>query len=194
MELTDNKKKFRIVNSNKIKSIQGFDCVGPCYPADTIYYNPLNLVPIKANYPTCPILPQQKDNKTIYADKCRFEDINRGYLYYDVFSDLVQIATSSDNFLRDIYEIYSVSEVVNYLSDSIDLLPIYSQRRILKAIYEVYYRFIEFPKLLFGTKLSLVLKSIYNINIESKQIIKILDKINDEEKYDDLYIQLIKEL
>jgi hypothetical protein len=83
-------------------------------------------------------------------------------------------------FLKQIYNINNISDVVTFLNYSLDTLPLYSQRRILKAIYEVYYKYIEFPKLFFSKKIIQILKQIYKItlNFDDKKIISDLDEIN----------------
>lgn len=190
------KKKYIINNLNeknkKIKSIEGYDCVGQCYPPNTYYYNPLNLSLIYNPYPSCPIKPIDaiKDDNTVYkkmSAKCNFEDIGEGESYYDIFSDNIQISTSPNNFLSEIYELNNISDVVNFLSNTVDTLPIYSQRRLLKAIFEVYYKYVEFPKMLFCKKLLFVLKNIYKIS--DIDVNDVLSKLNDfkDKKHDDLY-------
>lgn len=192
-----NNKKYTINNnsnsgSNKIKSIEGNECVGPCYPSNTYFYNPYNLAIIKNPYPSCPIKEQKIINKdgSIYkkmSDRCHESDINKGQLYFDIFSDNIQISTSPNNFLSEIYNLNTITDVVRFLSNDFNNLPIYSQRRLLEAIYLTYYKYIEFPKLQFAKKLAHILKKIYKIyNIDEK---KILFKLNNLEPtdYGDLY-------
>ncbi len=132
--------------SNKnITSLNGFQCIGPCYPANVPYYNPLSLTPIKSNLSTCPI---KKSNSLTY-DVCDSKDINNDYLTFDIFNNIVQIANTSNNFLIEIYKINNISELIHFLTNEFDILPIYSQKRLLDAIFEVYYKYIEFPKILF---------------------------------------------
>ena len=188
-----NKKKTYKINNNfknnnddkKIKSVEGYDCIGPCYSSNTYYYNPLDLSIISNSYPSCPIKPINSiDSKGQISkkksDKCFEEDINKGKLYFDIFSDHIQIATSSFNFLSQIYNLNNISDVVHFLSYTIDTLPIYSQRRLLGAIYDVYYKYIEFPKLLFCKKLLFVLTDIYKITGLDENKIKLkLDNANN---------------
>lgn len=190
------KKTYLIDNNNsrkeKIKSVEGYDCIGPCYPSNTYYYNPLNLSLISNNYPSCPIKELNvigPDGK-IYkkkSDKCYDNDINKGSVYFDIFSDHIQIANTSDDFLTNIYNLNGISDVVYFLSNSISNLPIYSQRRLLEAIYSVYYKYIEFPKVLFATKLLYVIENIYKI--ENMDVNKIQQKLNSTSKSNsqDLY-------
>jgi len=170
-------------NNTQIKSISGYNCIGPCYPPNTIYYNPMTLTFIKSDFPSCPIKKKEilldNGNKTtIYADKCYTVDINKGYIYFDIFDDSVKIANSANLFLVQIYNINNISDVIFFLNNSIDILPLYSQRRILKAIFEVYYKYIEFPKIFFSKKISTILKKIY----------KIKNNFNDDEMISDLNI------
>ena len=174
-----NTKDYNFTNT---KTVNGYNCIGPCYPANTIYYNPSTLTAIKSKYPTCPIKKTEVNVngqiKYIFADRCNTSDINDEYLYFDIFDDSVQIANSSDDFLKQIYKIYDISDVVLFLNNSVDIMPIYSQKRILNAIYEVYYKFIEFPKLFFSDKICKVAKEILKLKkISSKDILSDLDKI-----------------
>lgn len=122
----------------------------------------------------------QKDKLPKKSDKCFKEDINKGELYFDVFSDYIQIATSSFDFLSQIYNLNNISDIVHFLSYTIDTLPIYSQRRLLGAIYDVYYKYIEFPKLLFCKKLLFVLTDVYKISgLDENKIKTKLDNINN---------------
>lgn len=152
----------------QIKSMDGYDCIGPCYPPNTVYYNPLTMTYIKADVPTCPIktteITLENGQKTkIYADECDAKFINKGYTYFDMFNDSVKIATSPNNFLKEIYQIKDIYGVVMFLNSSYDTIPLYSQRRLLKAIYEVYYKFVEFPKILFIKKINQILIKVYKL-------------------------------
>jgi hypothetical protein len=123
---------------------------------------------------------------SIYTDKCYEEDINKGETSFDVFTDSIQIAKSTNIFLKQIYNINNISDVVNFLNNSLDILPIYSQRRLLKAIFEVYFKYIEFPKLLFSKKIMNILNVIYKINkLDEKEIMNKLNII--EENSFDIY-------
>lgn len=197
IEFINKKKSYKINNTlknnndEKIKSVEGYDCIGPCYPSNTFYYNPLDLSIISNSYPSCPIKPTNvtSNGKIVKkkSDKCFENDINKGNLYFDIFSDYIQIATSPCNFLSQIYNLNNISDIVNFLSNDFDTLPIYSQRRLLGAIYDVYYKYVEFPKLLFSKKLLFVLTHIYKItDLDEKKIKSKLDNL-DKTNYSDLY-------
>lgn len=181
---------------DKIKSTEGYDCIGPCYPSNTIFYNPSNLGLVINPYPSCPIKEQKiinPDNTTYtkISAKCDENDINKGHLYFDIFSDTIQIATSSDNFLSEIYNLNNITDNVRFLSNEFDTLPIYSQRRLLNAIYYTYYKYVEFPKLLFAKKFLFILKNIYKItNLNTDKIIFKLNNLehtNSKDLYSFFY-------
>lgn len=187
----NNKKTYTISNGsnnpnhniNKIKSIEGYECIGPCYPPNTYFYNPSNLALISNPYPSCPIKEQKiinpdgSEHKKLSAE-CNEEDINKGEIYFDIFSDNIQIAMSSSDFLSEIYNLLTITDTVRFMTNEFDNLPIYSQRRILEAIYSTYYKYIEFPKLLFVKKLLYILKNIYKItNLNEDKIIHKLNNI-----------------
>lgn len=190
--ITDNSNNSNNSATNKIKSIEGYECIGPCYHPNTYFYNPSNLALIINPYPSCPIKKQlitNPDGSTYQklSAKCNEEDNNKGETYFDIFSDNVQIATSSSNFLSEIYNLSNIADTVRFLTNEFDNLPIYSQRRMLNAIYSTYYKYIEFPKLLFAKKLLFILKNIYKITDLNKD--KIIHKLNNIElsNSDDLY-------
>ena len=132
--------------------------------------------------------------KFLYADICNASDVNDEYLDFDIFDDSVQIVETSDDFLKQIYEINNISDVVTFLNNFIDNMPIYSQKRILKAIFEVYYKFVEFPKLLFSEKILDVLEDIYKLKKISQK--KFFENLEDFEKkkikYEDIYDYFVK--
>ena len=182
-------------NFSNIKSVNNYNCIGPCYPPNTIYYNPSTLTAIKSKYPSCPInkteIKINGEKKYIYADKCNESNINGEYLNFDIFDDTVQIANTPNNFLKQIYGIQNISDVVIFLNNSIGTMELYSQKRVLKAIYEVYYKYVEFPKLFFLDKICKILSEIYNLKkISSKDIIHDLDLLKSNTH--DIYTFLIK--
>jgi hypothetical protein len=186
-------------NSNEIVSVNGIKCVGPCYPPNTFYYNPLTLTPIKvSNLPSCPTRNYEGINngeKTkLYYDICYPEDVNKDYTSFSLFDDVFKIANTPNNFLKQIYSINDITDLVNFLSNSFETLPIYSQKRLGKVIFEVYWKYIEFPKSLFVKNLVNILHKVYGIPLnqlsDEKKTIKILDKISNDSL--DLYDYLLE--
>lgn len=185
----DNNKKNK--EFRKIKTINGNNCIGPCYPPNTIYYNPTSLVALKSKFPTCPINAKKNisDNgdNIIYAERCDKSNINDDYLDFDIFDDFFQIADSSNNFLIQIYEINNIVDCINFLNNSLDIMPIFSQKRLLCAIFDVYYKYIEFPKLFFSSKVLKIITEIYKLKkISSSDIVNDLNKIKSNKQ--DIFI------
>ena len=172
-------------NSNvhkQVKSVNNYNCIGPCYPPYTIFYNPLTMASHKNEESVCPIKPKfsiiNDKKQMIQFDKCATEDINTNYMEFDIFNDFFQLATNYDMFLSQIYKINNITDSVHFITNSLEMLPIYSQKRLLNAIFEVYYRYIEFPKKIFIEKLQNVLEQVYQIeNIDEKKILSDLNLI-----------------
>lgn len=171
----ENKNSYK--KSKQLKSVNGINCIGPCYPANTVIYHPTELNGTISDKSTCPIKIDNKNTNKQYVDMCDVKDINNDYLTFDIFDNSINIASTDDIFLYQIYDIKNISDVVYFFSYSIDTLPIYTQRRLLKSIFNIYYKYIEFPKKIFIQKLIYILKNIYKIDINEKNAINNLDTI-----------------
>lgn len=195
MNILKNKNKS-ISKSNKTNiynlpiSIKGFDCLGPCYPPNTVFYHPLYFKALKTKEYVCPIKRRTDPNgEVIFADKCDPKDVTNDYQDFDIFEDIVQIANTPKSFLQQIYNIKSIEDVFKFLNDPIEELPVYSQKRILNCIYITFNKNENFPKELFSEKIKFVLKSIYKINISVEKISR---KIFSDKNIDDVFIYLSK--
>lgn len=164
------------------KSINNRDCLGPCYPPNTIYYHPIYFNPQVYDEVTCPI--KRDVNRDIDIDRCKEEDVTNDYKDFDIFEPIVHIANTPKTFLEQIYNINIIQDVQQFLEDSIDELPIYSQKRLLECIYETYKDNSSFPKELFAEKVENVLKKMYKINLP---IDKISSKLYSDKKYDNIF-------
>jgi hypothetical protein len=180
-------------NDKTIITSNGYKCIGPCYPSNTLFYNPTNLFSATNSEPSCPIFPVIKINngheEMLYYDKCDIKDVNENYKNFNVFmcENLIDILNNDLSFLSNIYQIHSLNDSQQFLSDSIDNFPIYTQRRILIAIFNSYYNFIDFPKKTFVKKIMLVLKKIYNIDLSIDTISDELDLIQIDDEQQNLY-------
>jgi len=119
-------------------SINNFNCIGPCYPPNTIFYNPITLNAAVSNVDSlCPI--QSKEQ----FDICNINDVSPDFKKFDIFEDIIQIGSTNELFLKQLYKIYNYTDAINFFNDDIDNLPIYSQKRILNSIYYSYKNSIE---------------------------------------------------
>ncbi len=167
---------------NLPKSINNLDCLGPCYPPNTIYYHPIYFTPQIFNDYTCPTVRNKDKNQDI--DICKEEDVSNDYKDFDIFEPIVHIANTPKTFLEQIYNINIIQDVTQFLEDSIDELPIYSQKRLLECVYETYLDNPSFPKELFSEKVYNILKKMYKINLS---IDKISSKLFSDKKYDNIF-------
>lgn len=164
---TNIKDKFEFPHGEKYK------CISPCYPADTLYYHPLTLQGIKNNFDSCSTRLNNIDNEIISYDKCKINP-NFDFDNYDMFADIFQVATTDDDFLKQIYNIKNIYDVELFLENNINQLPLFSQIRILKCIFHVYRDNDAFPSKNFIENTKKILKNKYNKKMKSD---KILNKI-----------------
>lgn len=189
-------KQKRATSSNISENIefpQGekYKCIGPCYPANMLYYHPITLQAIKSKHDSCPINVQQIGNKKKIKDRCLLNE-NYDYENYDMFADVVQVATSYNVFLEQIYNIKDINEVELFLANNIKQLPKLSQKRILNCIYKVYRNNDFFPSENFITLVKELVKYYYEIEMKTKKIIsKIMDNKHNSE-WNNLFDSLIK--
>jgi hypothetical protein len=172
-------KRSNNFNKENIDFPQGnkYKCIGPCYPANTLYYNPISLQAIKSKNDSCPIYPRLNEHtgKVKIKDKCVINE-NYDYENYDIFDDVVQVATSDNTFLEQIYNIKNIYDVELFLENDIKQLPILSQKRLLNSIYKVYRDNDSFPNDTFVSLIKNLIKKKYNVKIKSKIILgKIMD-------------------
>lgn len=186
-----NKSISRLKNINNYsKTINQNKCVGPCYPPNTIFYHPLYLAPQIKDFIACPILKTvDKNGKKIAVDECYKDDLTKNYKDFNIFEDPVQIANTPEIFLEQIYNIISIQDVIIFLNNSIDEMPVYSQKRLLDCIYSGFIINNNFPKELFSEKIHYVLKKIYNIDISIEKIQK---KIFSNNNIENIFLYFTK--
>lgn len=160
----DNKNNS-ILNKNINSNID--HCVTPCYPKNTIFYSPFNYLPIINEKSTCITL-----NNNL-SKNC---DIKDNIDNYNVLSNVSFYIKNSNTFLSLFYNINNADELPVFMNDTIDNLPIYTQKRLLQYIFENYKNDINFPINLFVTKIINVFHKIYNVELD---IHKITKKINN---------------
>lgn len=175
-------------NKNKNEQIiyteKGDKCISPCFPPNTLFYNPKNLSSIIESEPSCAIKPYTEITKDIetsfYYGKCNIDDINDDYKNFHIFNDKIDIFHNDNSFLENIYDISDLYNLKIFLNDLIDDLPIYTQRRLLKSIFNVYYDFADFPRKIFIEKVKFVLENIYKIKLSFNIISEDLNAIQEK--------------
>ncbi len=192
-----NKFFYNIIYYNKIKNSsnneindKNNDCIGPCYPPNTLYYHPTHLVAVYDDEDnTCPIMRDVESGLIDYTKKCNIDevqDINDKILF-------ISFSKNSFSFLKDIYDIKNFDDVINYLNINIRNLPIFSQKRILNSIYNAYINNDNFPNKKFIYRVKNVLEIVYNLKLSSKKIYDEIINIRNKKKYNinnDIFIYL----
>jgi len=175
------------------------NCIGPCYPKNTLIYNPLTLHAIKSkNYNICPIEKTfiKELKGVVEYDTCKIDkqNDNENYENYDTFADVIRFATTDDAFLKQIYNISNILEVNQFEQNNINELPILSQKRLINCIYQVYKDNDTFPSENFINITKNILKELYNINAKSKKIIDYIMNNKYKTNWPDLFDYLAKKL
>lgn len=183
-------------NNNKYNfptSEDNHKCIGPCYPPNTVYYHPILIKPfISKSFATCPInkttiINNGKKMET-YVDECNEKNITENFNDFNIFDNSFEIASTFKNFLSQLYLINNVNDVNLFLNDIIDEKTIYSQKRILNSIFQIYFLDINFALELFISKVKIVLKKIYDLDLSNNKIKKNLFNIKKKEKYNDIFL------
>jgi hypothetical protein len=163
--------------TNNIITNNGYKCIAPCFDKNTLYYHPITFQGIlEKNFPSCPVYDfnNQKDEVILY-DKCNIKDnTNINTKKYNIFDDNIEFAITSNNFLIEVYNIKNIIDVINFLNNSIEELPIYTQKRLLVYIYNIYSNYDDFPLESFSNITINIFNKIYKIKLD---IIKITNKI-----------------
>lgn len=190
----DDKLILSNINDNYTLSKKGYNCIGPCYPSNTLFYNPMNLNGYYSkNDSYCPITKVYDETlkKNIFVDKCHKKDISIDYKKYNIFDDTFKIATTKNKFLNQIYNINDINDVINFINDSINLLPIYSQKRIISCIFNVYSKNINLPVNKLTEIILNILEKIYDINIKFTILNKKIINFTNKNKSIDIFDYLI---
>lgn len=179
MKNIENKKKI-------VYTKNGTKCIGPCYPPNTILYNPYNLCMTIESEPTCAIKPKKVkigvDEIVDNFETCDVEDIDYNYKNFNILNDDVLLFGDDNIFLDYVYDISNLQNLKFYLLNSFSDLPVYTQRRLLRSMFIVYYDFVDFPKKIFIEKIKFVLDEIYKIKLSSSIIFEDLDLIDNKNK------------
>lgn len=198
--MESNKFFYNIIYSNKYKNDvnqvneeindKNNNCIGPCYPPNTVYYHPTHLITLydDEDY-TCPIIRDVSSGLIDYNQKCNYDAPQNT----DDTDLLITFSNNSYSFLKDIYNIKNYDDVINYLDINIRDLPIFSQKRILNSIYNVYINNENFPNKKFIYRIKNILEIVYNLKLNSKKIYDNIINIRNKKKYNinnDIFIYL----
>lgn len=179
-----------LINGNNNSQLEKNNkCIGPCYPANSIYYHPISLQVIKSKYNSCPIKSiMVGDTKKIH-DECELDN-NFDYENYDIFADIFHLASNDKLFLEQIYNINNISDANMFLDNNMNELPILSQKRIINSIYRVYRDNDLFPNDKFIEFVENILKYKYNLEVKTNKILNKIMKNKHKKLWDNLFEKL----
>lgn len=112
---------------------------------------------------------------------CPVDNIEEGFIKcdYETKYNLDVFAYMSINdydFLYMTYSIQNYIEAEKYINDELSNLHIYTKKRFCNAVYKAYREDINFPNSKFVEATQDILKQLYNKNISTKKILKIINK------------------
>jgi len=130
------------------KSIDGYQCIGPCYKKNTFYHHPIdNITLYSKEYNTCPITKRTEYNKItklndpIYNAPCLFPDKNIKEPEYDYIM-ISTIPFNSTVFIKNIYDLKTLEEFYKWLD--INKTNLYTtKKRVFERGINVYSDYIN---------------------------------------------------
>lgn len=172
---------------NKEVNIENNDCIGPCFPKNSYVYNPINLMLQFSDKDICPVKPyKDSENKKNSFKDCKYKG-DKEYLNFNPLDNnnpYLLIAKNDDFFLKEIYNLNDINQVYDFINNQLNNLPIYTQKRILNAIFNSYIRDDLFPNNNYINSLKKILSSIYKINISFDKIYKNIIKFKNSDIID----------
>ena len=128
------------------KSKLGFQCIGPCYEANTIISHPNILEKITSNLPFCPTegykLVDRKtgEEEVRYYDECYAPIKNTDEIKQDWA--IPELYFSCSHFLNFYYNINSFDKALDWIVDNTDK-PIITRSRIMNCAWKSHYNEIK---------------------------------------------------
>lgn len=125
--------------SNFPTSVNGKQCIGPCYAPGKIFTHPQTIKHYKnTKYPFCPIAGYYDNEKKNYKyiDECNPADVNEDQTYKTLSIAIPLITFDCKSFLKTYYNIHSFENTINWLETNKN--PNYTQLRVLNCAWAVY--------------------------------------------------------
>jgi hypothetical protein len=141
-----------------------------------MFYHPVTYEAIQKPYPVCSTYNFDRNDinkkNIILFDKCNVNDNsnNNDYINYNIFDDDLHIGNTTNDFLIKIYNINNIIELIDFINNNFNDLPIYTQQRLLNYFLDVYIIHDDFPIKLIAEKILEVFFKIYKINLNINRI------------------------
>ncbi len=171
-----------------MSNLKNKQCIGPCYPNDYLYYNPITLQPVLNKKSSCPIEPTYKNNnktELITIKKC--DIVSENYMDNNIFDEFIQIANTPLIFLSQIYNIKNYTDVDNFINNDIFQSPILTQKRIINSIFLAYRSNSDFPNEIYINIFIKLFSDIYNVNLNVTKITKKIIKYKNNNNITDIF-------
>lgn len=153
------KKKFSI-------GLNGQQCIGPCYPADSKIIHPITLeMKSIQDEPFCPTMGwfDKRDNREKWTDACLIADQKKDIDYgkVDISYVLPILGINCEIFLKLYYDVYSFEGAMDTITNN--RMPFNTQLRLINCAWKVY-----------GSNIDIINDQLINfyINIIKKEWIK----------------------
>jgi len=162
-------------NNNKLNQIitqNGYSCLAPCSKPNQLFYHPITYDAYQVPYSACPVYDKNHTNSKniILLDKCSIDE-NITYQNYNIFDDSFQISHTTNEFLIEIYNIKNIIDLINFINNNFNELPVHTQKRLLNYFLDVYILHDDLPIEIISEKILDVFFKIYKINLNINKII-----------------------
>ena len=155
------------------KSKNNFQCIGPCYPANTTIIHPITFDLVTQDNPFCPIVPVERvfpdgDKLILNADTC-LKPTNENNINLGIEMLVPYFDFNYSQFLKIYYSIFSFEDALSYIENK-KYIPISTKIRILECAWKS-----------FGKEIDIIDQRLVDIYIEiikKKWIDNIYKQIN----------------
>lgn len=119
--------------------VNGKQCIGPCYPKNTLFMHPLTLNNYKLEYDACPTEKWINNmGKTIEVDKCIGADDLTQYTEEERILDYVLpvLGITCEKYMKICYNITSFENILDIVTNGNE--PYYTNMRLLNCGWSIY--------------------------------------------------------
>lgn len=130
------------MSHNFPKTVNGNNCIGPCYQPGEIAVHPNVVINAKSDeFSICPIQPKYShiDKKPIYFEKCLYpsDDIDYDKKYMSNISVIPKITFNCDYILGYLYDIHNLADAFEYCYSK-SHLPVRTRYRIINCAFTAF--------------------------------------------------------
>ena len=186
-----NLKNSNLKDKNNVifyKSKKNIQCIGPCYPPNYLYIDPFTFKDIYENDYTCPF-GYCKDDEECDIDICDEKQCTDNYLNFNINDTYFYIASTNELFL-EIFNITKYTDIILFIENEYDSLPLYTQKRIINTIFNVYKNNNKLLSTFYIKSVLNIYNNLYKTEVNYNIINKYLSKLSKKNKEIDIFIYL----